>query len=70
MEKDIKVRKEFYRLCDAVDRVKVLEKENAELKETIKNLRWEGEEYQKKLDQIDELALLIENAIKRIRGKI
>jgi len=52
------------------ERLEELQKENAVLKETIKNLRWEGDEYQKKLDKIDELALLIENAIKRIRGKI
>lgn len=49
---------------------KKLEKENIELKETIKGLREEGEEYDKKLNRIDELALLIENATKRIRNNI
>ena len=38
--------------------------------EMVTKFSSEGDEYQKKLDQIDELALLIENAIKRIRGKI
>lgn len=52
------------------ERIEELEKENAELKELIKNLRWEGDEYQKKLDRIDELALLIENANGRIRNNI
>ena len=32
-----------------------LEKENIELKETIKNLREEGEKYDKKLNRIDEM---------------
>ena len=52
------------------EKIEKLEKENIELKETIKGLRWEGEEYDKSLDKIDELALLVENAIKRIRGNI
>ena len=55
---------------DWIKKIEKLEKENIYLKETIKNLRWEGEEYQKKLDGIDELALLIENAIGEIRSKI
>ena len=41
-----------------------------ELKKTIQDLRLEGDEYQKKLDRIDELALLIENANERIRNNI
>ena len=52
------------------EKIGKLEKENIELKETIKGLREEGDEYQKNLDKIDELALLIENATKRIRSKI
>ena len=47
-----------------------LKKENAKLKETIKNLRWECEEYQKRLDNIDLQAMCIQNLIKRIRGEI
>lgn len=35
------------------EKVEKLEKENAELEETIKNLRWEGDKYQKILDSID-----------------
>jgi len=38
--------------------------------ELVTKFSMEGDEYQKKLDQIDESALIIENAIKRIRGKI
>ena len=49
---------------------KKLEKENAYLKETIKNLRCEGDEYQKSLDQIDLWAMEIQELIKKIRGKI
>lgn len=52
------------------EKIEELERENIDLKETIKNLRWEGNEYEKKLNKIDELALLIENATKRIREKI
>lgn len=52
------------------EKIEKLEKENIELKETIKDLRWEGDEYDKKLDRIDELALLIENATERIRNNI
>ena len=51
---------------DWTERIDELEKENAELKETIKSLRWEGDEYQRKLDRIDELALLIESYIPKI----
>jgi len=47
-----------------------IQKENIELKETIKGLRWEGDEYDKKLNRIDELALIIEDANERIRNNI
>lgn len=47
-----------------------MNEENIELKETIKDLREEGEEYDKKLNRIDELALLIENATEKIRNNI
>ena len=50
-----------------IDDIIALLKTNQEL---VTKFSSEGDEYQKKLDQIDELALLIENAIKRIRGKI
>ena len=52
------------------EKIEKLERENIDLKETIRNLRWEGNEYEKKLNKIDELALLIENATKGIRSKI
>ena len=51
-------------------KVEKLEEENAKLKETIKNLRWEGDEYQKRLDNVDLQAMCIQNLVKRIRGKI
>ena len=38
--------------------------------EFVSKFSSECEEYQKRLDQIDELALLVERAIKNIRGKI
>lgn len=49
---------------------KKLEKENIELKGTIKDLREEGEEYQKRLDEIDLLAMQIQTLLCRIRSKI
>jgi len=52
------------------EKIEKLEKENTELKETIKNLRWEGDEYQKKLDSIDWQAMCIQDLIKTIREKI
>ena len=55
---------------DWTEKIENLERENIDLKETVRNLRWEGNEYEKKLNKIDELALLIENAIKGIREKI
>ena len=47
-----------------------LKKENAELKETIKNLRVEGDEYQKKLDNIDFRVMNIQDLIKQIREMV
>jgi len=47
-----------------------LKKENAELKETIKNLRVEGDEYQKKLDNIDFRVMNIQDLIKEIREMV
>ena len=62
---------------DWTEKIEELERENAELKETIKGLRWEEEEYQKKLDSIDKWAMevqqLLRNArelIIKIRGEI
>lgn len=55
---------------DWTERLEKLEKENAEQKETIKNLRCEGEEYQKSLDYIDLWAMKIQELIKKIRSKI
>ena len=52
------------------ERLEKLEKENAELKETIKNLRWEGDEYQRKLDNIDLQAMRIQGCVKKIRKNI
>lgn len=50
--------------------IEKLEKENIELKETIKDLRGEGEEYDKRLNKIDFLAMQVEIRIKEIRSKI
>jgi len=47
-----------------------LKKENTELKETIRDLRLEADEYQKKLDEIDLLALQAGTLIEEIRTKI
>ena len=55
---------------DWIEKLEKLEKENAEQKETIKDLRWEDNEYDKKLNQIDLWAMEIQELIKKIRGKI
>ena len=52
------------------EKIEKLEKENIELKETIKDLREEGEEYQKNLDEIDLSAMQIQTLLCRIRSKI
>lgn len=52
------------------EKIERLEKENAELKETIKNLREEGEEYDFKLGEIDLQAMRIQNLVKKIRENI
>ena len=52
------------------ERLEKLQKENTELKETIKNLREEGEEYDKKLDFIDLQAMRIQSCVKKIRQNI
>jgi len=52
------------------EKIEKLEKENTELKETIKNLRWEGDVYQKKLDSIDWQAMCIQDLVKEIRKNI
>ena len=52
------------------EKIEKLEKENTELKETIKNLRWEGDEYQRKLDNIDLKAMWIQQYAEEIREKI
>ena len=51
-------------------RVEELEEENIELKETIKNLRIECDEYQKKLDNIDFRAMNIQDLTKQIREMV
>ena len=51
-------------------KIDTLEKENFDLKETIKNLRWEGDRYQNDLDKINKSALIIEEEIRKIRGWI
>jgi len=52
------------------EKIKKLEKENAVLKETIKNLREEGEEYDFKLGEIDLQAMYIQDCVKKIRQNI
>ena len=52
------------------ERLEELQKENAELKETIKNLREEGEEYDKIFDNIDLQAMRIQSCVKKIRQNI
>ena len=52
------------------EKIEVLQKENAELKETIKNLREEGEAYDKIFDNVDLQAMRIQNCIKKIRQNI
>ena len=52
------------------EKLEKLQKENAELKETIKNLREEGEEYDWKLDNIDLQAMYIQDCVKKIRQNI
>jgi len=52
------------------ERLEKLQKENTELKETIKNLREEGEEYDKKLDFIDLQAMRIQSCVKKNRKNI
>ena len=52
------------------ERLEELQKENAELKETIKDLREEGEEYDFKLGEIDLQAMYIQDCVKKIRQNI
>ena len=49
------------------EKLEKLQKENTELKETIKNLREEGEEYDFKLGEIDLQAMYIQDCTKKIR---
>ena len=51
-------------------KIEELEKENVVLRETIKDLREEGEEYDKKLDFIDLQAMRIQSCVKKIRQNI
>ena len=59
-------------LSDWIDspRVEERDEERKELKEKIKDLRVECEEYQKRLDNIDLQAMCIQNLVKKIREKI
>ena len=52
------------------EKLEKLQKENTELKETIKNLREEGEEYDKIFDNIDLQAMRIQSCVKKIRQNI
>ena len=52
------------------EKLEKLQKENTELKETIKNLREEGEEYDFKLGEIDMQAMYIQDCVKKIRQNI
>jgi len=53
-----------------IDFIEGLDKENIKLKETIQDLRSEGDEYQKRLDNIDFRAMNIQELVKQIRSKI
>ena len=52
------------------EKIEKLQKENTELKDTIKNLREEGEEYDKIFDNIDLQAMRIQSCVKKIRQNI
>ena len=52
------------------EKLEKLQKENAELKEAIKSLREEGEEYDKIFDNIDLQAMRIQSCVKKIRQNI
>jgi len=55
---------------ELTDFLEGLDKENIKLKETIQDLRLEGDEYQKRLDNIDFRAMNIQELVKQIRSKI
>jgi cell division protein FtsB len=67
---DLLLHDRHIKACRKTEKMEKLEKENIEMKETIKGLREEGEEYQKKLDIIDIQAMCIRNLANKIREKI
>jgi hypothetical protein len=67
---NITVESERKELSNMIDDLLKIEKKNNINQALVTKFSREGDEYQKKLDKIDELALLIENATKRIRSKI
>ena len=67
---NITVEKERQELEEMIINLLEIEKKNNKNQELVTKFSKECEEYQKRLDKIDELALLIENATKRIRSKI
>ena len=67
---NITVESERKEMSNMIDDLLKIEKKNNINQALVTKFSSECDEYQKKLDQIDELALLIENANKRIREKI
>ena len=59
------LKEKFEEESEMTDKEKIIE-----LKETIQDLRLEADEYQKKLDEIDSLALQAGTSIEEIRTKI
>ena len=69
---DIKLSKEESKMIKngLTEKLEKLQKENTELKETIKSLREEGEAYDKIFDNIDLQAMCIQDCVKKIRQNI
>ena len=67
---NITVESERKELSDMIDDLLKIEKKNNINQELVTKYSSECDEYEKKLNKIDELALLIKNATKRIRSKI
>ena len=67
---NITVEEERKELENMIDDLLKIEKKNNKNQELVTKLSEEGDEYQKKLDQIDLWAMEIQELIKKIRGKI
>lgn len=67
---NITVKKEREELVNMINDLLEIEKKNNINQALVTKFSGELEEYDKKLNRIDELALLIENATERIRNNI